>query len=48
LGVIERNERDAEKVAIDEKSTQEVVKSGIVKGYGIDLVVDAIKGILRP
>jgi len=43
LGVIERNERDAQRVEIDGRPTQEVVKSGIVKGYSIDLVVDAIR-----
>jgi hypothetical protein len=33
LGVIERNERDAERVQIDGKPTEYVVKSWIVKGY---------------
>jgi hypothetical protein len=37
------NEHGAEKLEIDGKPTQEVVKSGIVKGYSIDLVVDAIR-----
>ena len=32
LGVIKRNERDAEKVEIDGKPTQEFVRSGILKG----------------
>jgi hypothetical protein len=43
LGVIERNERDAQRVEIDGRPTQDVVKSGIVKGYSINLVVDAIR-----
>lgn len=43
LGVIERNERDAQRVEIDGRPTQDVVKSGIVKGYCINLVVDAIR-----
>ena len=36
-------ERDAQRIEIDGRPTQEVVKSGIVKGYSIDLVVDAIR-----
>jgi hypothetical protein len=42
LGVVKRNERDAVRVPIDGKPDQEVVKSGIVHGYSIDVVVDAI------
>jgi hypothetical protein len=43
LGVIARSERDAEKDEIEGKPTHEVVNSGIVKVYSIDLVVDAIR-----
>jgi hypothetical protein len=42
LGVIKRNERDAVRVPIPGKSAREVVKSGIVEGYSIDVVVEAI------
>jgi hypothetical protein len=42
LGVIKRNERDADRVSINARSAQEVVKSGIVEGYSIDVVVEAI------
>jgi hypothetical protein len=42
LGVVKRNEPDAVRVPIDGKSDREVVKSGIVQGYSIDVVVDAI------
>lgn len=42
LGVIKRNERDAERVSINGRPTQEVVNSGIVEGYSIDVVVKAI------
>jgi len=43
LGVIKRNERDAEWVSINGNPAQEVVlKSGIVEGYSIDVVVETI------
>lgn len=42
LGVIKRNERDAETVSINEKPNQEIVKSGVVEGYSMDIVLDAI------
>ena len=42
LGVIKRNERDAEQVSINGMPAQEVVKSGVVEGYSIDVVVDTI------
>jgi hypothetical protein len=44
LGVVKRNERDAVRVPIDGKPTQEIVKSGILEGYSIDVVVEAIRG----
>jgi hypothetical protein len=42
LGVIKRNERDAVRVQIDGKPAQDAVNSGIVEGYSIDVVADAI------
>ncbi len=42
LGIIKRNERDALRVPIEGKPDREVVNSGIVHGYSIDVVVDAI------
>jgi len=48
LGVIKRNERDAERVSINGNPVQEVVKSGIVEGYSIDVVVETISGNSHP
>ena len=42
LGVIERNERDATSAPIKRDPPEEIVKSGILKGYSFDIVVDAI------
>lgn len=42
LGVVRRNKRDAVRVPIDGGHTQEIVKSGILEGYSIDVVVDSI------
>lgn len=42
LGIIKRNERDAVNAPFDSNPPQKVVKSGIVQGYSIDVVVDAI------
>ncbi len=42
LGVIKRNERDAERVSINGHPAEEVVKSGLLQGYSIDIVVEAI------
>ena len=42
LGVIERNERDAAVVATNSNSIKSGAKSGTLKGYTIDIVVDAI------
>jgi hypothetical protein len=44
LGVIKRNERDAVDAPFNSTPPQKVVKSGILEGYGIDIVVDAITG----
>lgn len=44
LGVIKRNERDAVNIPFPSNPPQKVVQSGIVEGYGIDVVVDTIKG----
>lgn len=41
--VIERNERDAVAVPINGNSTKSGAKSGTLKGYSIDIVVDAIR-----
>jgi hypothetical protein len=42
LGVIKRNERDAVNAPFDSNPPQKMVKSGVVQGYSIDVVVDAI------
>jgi hypothetical protein len=42
LGVIKRKERDAERVSINGVPAKEGVKSGVVEGYSIDMVVEAI------
>jgi len=42
LAIIARDVRNVERLEIEGKPTQEFVKSGIVKGYSIDLVVDTI------
>jgi hypothetical protein len=42
VAVIERNERDAVAVPINGNSTKSGAKSGMLKGYSIDIVVDAI------
>ena len=42
LGVIERNERDATSAPIKRDPPEEIVKSGILKGYSFDIVVDTI------
>jgi hypothetical protein len=44
LGVIKRNERDAVNAPFITTPPEKVVKSGILQGYGIDVVVDAING----
>jgi len=44
LGVIKRNERDAVDAPLNSTPPQKVVKSGILQGYSIDVVVDAING----
>ena len=44
LGVIKRNERDAVDAPFNSTPPQKVVKSGIVDGYSIDIVVDTING----
>ena len=44
LGVIKRNERDAVNAPFNSDPPQKVVKSGIVDGYSIDVVVEAITG----
>jgi hypothetical protein len=44
LGVIKRNERDAVAAPFDSTPPQKVVRSGIVEGYSIDIVVDTING----
>jgi hypothetical protein len=44
LGVIKRNERDAVDAPLKADPPQKVVGSGIVEGYSIDVVVDAING----
>ena len=41
LGVVKRNKRDAVRGPID--PTQEIVKSGVVEGYSIDVVVETIR-----
>jgi len=43
LGVIKRDERDALNAPFDSSPAQKVAKSGILEGYSIDVVVDAIK-----
>ncbi len=42
LGVIKRNERDAVAAPLNSNPPQKVVTSGVVEGYSIDVVVDAI------
>lgn len=42
LGIIKRNEREAARIPVDGKPAQEGVKSGILQGYSIDIVVDTI------
>jgi hypothetical protein len=42
LAVIERNERDAVAVPINGNSTKSGAKSGTLKGYSIDIVIDTI------
>ncbi len=44
LGVIKRNERDAVDAPFQSDPPEKVVSSGIVEGYSIDVVVDAING----
>ena len=48
LGVIERNERDAAAIPINGNSTKSGAKSGMLKGYSIDIVVDAISNAPQP
>jgi len=48
VAVIVRNERDAVAVGIDGNSTKSGAKSGILKGYSIDIVVDAISNAPQP
>jgi hypothetical protein len=48
LGVIKRNERYAERVSINGRPAEEVVKSGPLEGYSIDVVVEAIRDSLHP
>lgn len=45
LGVIKRTDRDAAGAPFKSDPAQKVVPSGIVEGYSIDVVVDAINGI---
>ena len=42
LAVIERNQRQAVSASINGNPPQEVVKSGILNGYGFDVVIDTI------
>ena len=42
LGVIERNERDATSAPIKTDPPEKIVKSGVLKGYSFDIVVDTI------
>jgi hypothetical protein len=42
LAVIERNERDAVAVPINGNSTKSGAKTGTLKGYSIDIVIDTI------
>jgi hypothetical protein len=44
LGVIKRNDRDAVDAPFNSDPPQKVVKEGILQGYSIDVVVDAING----
>ncbi len=44
LGVIKRNERDAVDAPFKSDPPEKVVPSGIMEGYSIDVVVDAING----
>jgi len=48
VAVIVRNERDAVAVGIDGNSTKSGAKSGMLKGYSIDIVVDAITNAPQP
>ncbi|MGD0759812.1 MAG: hypothetical protein ABR921_12975 [Candidatus Sulfotelmatobacter sp.] len=48
LGVIKRNERDAESVSINGLPPEEVVKSGIIEGYFIDVVAETISANQHP
>jgi len=48
LGVIERNERDAVNGPIESNPPEKVVKSGILKGYSFDIVIDAINNDFHP
>jgi hypothetical protein len=48
VAVIERNARDAVAVGIDGNSTKSGAKSGMLKGYSIDIVVDAISNSPEP
>ena len=47
LGVIKRNERDAVNAPLNSTPPEKVVKSGMLQGYSIDVVVDAINGTPR-
>jgi hypothetical protein len=44
LGVIKRNDRDAVDAPFISDPPEKVVKAGILQGYNIDVVVDAING----
>lgn len=44
LGVSKRNERDAVDAPFKSAPPERVVPSGIVEGYNIDVVLDAING----
>lgn len=44
LGVIKRNERDAVDAPFKSDPPEKVVPSGIVEGYNVDVVLDAING----
>jgi hypothetical protein len=44
LGVIKRNERDAVRSSLIANDPQEIVKSDTLQAYGIDVVIETIRG----
>ena len=48
LGVIKRNDRDAVDAPFNSDPPEKVVKAGVLQGYSIDVVIDAINGDPHP